>query len=77
VEKPPRPQAQGWDLVKTEAEENLTWLQIKSGPNTMDKDQIEFWLQKIQEKIQEGDRAFLGFTYGKRTNNTVTLALLQ
>lgn len=71
------PTGSGWDLLKTEPSGQRHWIQVKSGPNDMDKDQIVYWSRKIQEKITEGDRAYIGITYGKRTNNTVTLGLMK
>jgi len=43
----------------------------------MDKDQIVYWSEKIAEKVNEGDKAYIGMTYGKRTNETVTLGLMK
>jgi len=71
------PRNSGWDLIKTTPTGERCWLQIKSGPNNMDKDQIVYWAEKIQEKISAGDRAYIGITYGKRTNVTVTIGLLK
>ncbi|WP_442945128.1 PmeII family type II restriction endonuclease [Nostoc sp.] len=67
----------GWDLVKTTSDGEKCWLQIKSGPNNMDKDQVVYWAEKIQDKVKEGDKAYIGFTYGKRTSRTVTIGLLK
>lgn len=75
VEKAPH--KSGWDLIKTNSDGEKIWLQIKSGPNNMDKDQVVYWADKIQEKIIEGDKAYIGFTYGKRTSKTVTIGLLK
>ncbi len=50
---------------------------MKSGPNDMDKDQIVFWAQKIAKKINDGDHAYIGVTYGKRDLNTVTIGLMR
>jgi len=74
IEKGPR--GSGWDLVK-EKDGNTHWIQVKSGPNDMDKDQIVYWSEKIAEKINQGDKAYIGMTYGKRTNETVTLGLMK
>lgn len=70
------PKGSGWDLVKRK-DGGIHWIQVKSGPNDMDKDQIVYWSEKIAEKISEGDRAYIGMTYGKRTNETVTLGLMK
>ncbi|MFM9264642.1 PmeII family type II restriction endonuclease [Tychonema sp. BBK16] len=71
------PGKSGWDAIKTTSDGKKCWIQVKSGPNDMDKDQIVYWAAKIEEKIQEGDRAYIGIAYGKRTNKTVTLGLLK
>ena len=67
----------GWDMVKHGAFGTNHWIQIKSGPNDMDKDQIVYWLSKIEEVENRGDRGYIGMTYGKRDNNTVTLSLMR
>ncbi|MFB2773045.1 PmeII family type II restriction endonuclease [Pelatocladus sp. BLCC-F211] len=40
VEKAPK--KSGWDLIKTTSDGEKFWLQIKSGPNNMDKDQVVY-----------------------------------
>lgn len=75
VEKAPR--GSGWDIIKEDIDGERHWIQVKSGPSDMDKDQIVYWTQKIQEKISEGDKAYIGITYGKRTNNTITISLMK
>lgn len=75
VDKSPR--GSGWDLLKTKVNGSKHWIQVKSGPNDMDKDQIVYWAAKIEEKISEGEKAYIGITYGKRTNETVTFGLMK
>ncbi|TBR59017.1 hypothetical protein B4U84_24480 [Westiellopsis prolifica IICB1] len=65
------------NLIKTTSDGEKFWLQIKSGPNNMDKDQVVYWSEKIQEKLKEGYKAYIGFTYGKITSKTVTIGLLK
>ena len=67
----------GWDLVKHGPDGKNHWIQVKSGPNDMDKDQIIYWLQEIQRVESKGDRGYIGMTYGKRDNSTVTLSLMR
>lgn len=71
------PGKSGWDAIKTTSDGDRCWIQVKSGPNDMDKDQIVYWADKIQQKINAGDRAYIGIAYGKRTNKTVTFGLLK
>lgn len=71
------PKNSGWDLIKTTPNGERCWIQVKSGPNNMDKDQIVYWAMKIQEKINEGDKGYIGITYGKKRQSTVTIGLLR
>jgi len=74
IEKAPRDS--NWDFKLTRGGRDH-WLQIKSGPNDMDKDQISHWAKKIQEKISAGAEAYIGMAYGKRSAVTVSLGLLK
>lgn len=67
----------GWDLVKHGSDGKDHWIQVKSGTNDMDKDQIIYWLQEIQKVERRGDRGYIGMTYGQRCNSTVTLSLMR
>jgi len=66
----------GWDIKKVN-NNHTSWLQIKSGTNDMDRDQIEKWVGKITAKINQGDDAYIGITYGKETDETVSLGILR
>jgi hypothetical protein len=66
-----------WDLLKQDLDGTNHWVQIKSGPNDMDKDQVLYWAGLIEEKILSGDRAYIGITYGKRANETISLNHLR
>jgi hypothetical protein len=74
IEKAPR--TSNWDFNLTRGGKSH-WLQIKSGTNDMDKDQIVHWAEKIKEKIVDGEKAYLGFAYGKKSDDTVSLGLLK
>ena len=67
----------GWDLVKHGSDGKNHWIQVKSGTNDMDKDQIIYWLHEIQKVEGNGDNGYIGMTYGKRGNSTVTLSLMR
>jgi hypothetical protein len=66
-----------WDVCKTIEDGRRAWIQVKSGPNDMDKDQIQHWRAFIEEKIAEEDDAYIGIAYGKRDTPSVTLAILK
>lgn len=66
-----------WDIVKTDANGERHWIQVKSGPNDMDKDQVLYWSDLIDKKVRDGDRAYIGMTYGRRANETVSINHLK
>jgi hypothetical protein len=66
-----------WDIVKQHADGHRSWLQVKSGPNDMDKDQINLWGPLIAEKLISADESYIGITYGKRSTSTVTMGLFR
>ncbi len=66
----------GWDLVKIMVDRRH-FVQIKSGNNDMDKDQILYWKEKIENAEKEGSSGYIGFTYGKKEDQTVTMGLLK
>ncbi|MHB1471351.1 MAG: PmeII family type II restriction endonuclease [Thermoplasmataceae archaeon] len=39
----------GWDMVKHGDDGTNHWIPVKSDPNDMDKDQIVYWLSKIED----------------------------
>lgn len=73
VEKGKKP----WDIVKIGPDGERHWIQVKSGPNDMDKDQVLYWSALIEEKLRDGDRAYIGMTYGKRKNETISINHLK
>ena len=70
-------EATKWDLVKEKAGEIKAWIEVKSGPNDLDKAQILHYKKEIETIEKRGERAFIGETYGKRTQNTITHALYR
>jgi len=66
-----------WDLVKNKAEQMTAWIEVKSGPNDLDKAQILHYLDLIQAAESNGDLGFIGETYGKRSSDTMTHSLYK
>lgn len=66
-----------WDILKTDSTRKRHWIQVKSGPNDMDADQIKYWSELIARKVSKGDKAYIGTTYGKRTKASVTMGLFK
>ena len=62
-----------YDVVK-EAKELTYWIQVKSGPNDVDKDQVEHFSKQFSETEEaKNNLARLGIAYGKRGLNTISL----
>jgi hypothetical protein len=60
-----------WDLVVNRNNENF-YLEIKSGPNTLNKTQINSYKRQIEVEENRNNKAYIGETYGRRDDTTVT-----
>lgn len=68
---------QPWDIVKTDTKGRRHWIQVKSGPNDMDADQIRHWAGLIADRMTKRDKPYIGTTYGKRDGGSVTMGLFK
>lgn len=66
-----------WDLVIDRMGEVKTFLEIKSGFNDMDKAQVQYYNDEIELVERLGFKGFVGFAYGKKTDDTITRAHLK
>jgi len=66
-----------WDLVKEKTGEIRTWIEVKSGPNDLDKAQVLHYKKEIEQIEKDGEKAFIGETYGRRDANTITHGLYK
>lgn len=66
-----------WDLVVERLGEVKAYLEVKSGPNDLDKAQIHHYSKAFDFIEKKGFRAFIGETYGKREDKTVTHGLYK
>lgn len=66
-----------WDIVIERVDTARSFIEVKSGPNDLDSAQVKHYDEEIDRIEENGDKAFIGFTYGKRENATVSLNLLQ
>lgn len=60
-----------WDLVKR-LEDVKSWIEVKSGPNDLNKTQILSYQSAIQQVEASGAKAYIGETYGTRAMETIT-----
>lgn len=66
-----------WDLVIDKLGEVKSFLEIKSGFNDMDAAQVKHYADEIQQVEKEGNKGYIGITYGKKDDATVTAGLLK
>jgi len=66
-----------WDLVVKKLDQVKAYLEIKSGTNDVDKAQIHHYIREIEFIEEQGYKAYIGETYGKRENQTVTHSLYE
>ena len=66
-----------WDLVVEKLDEVKAFLEIKSGTNDVNKAQIHHYRKEFEFIENKGFKAFIGETYGKRADQTVTHGLYK
>lgn len=66
-----------WDLVVEKGKQAKAFLEIKSGTNDLNKSQIHHFEKEIKQIEKQGFKAFIGETYGKREDKTVTHGLYK
>ncbi|MBX3163539.1 MAG: hypothetical protein KF900_03595 [Bacteroidetes bacterium] len=66
-----------WDLVVEKGKQPKAFLEIKSGTNDLNKSQIHHFEKEIKQIEKQGFKAFIGETYGKREDKTVTHGLYK
>lgn len=66
-----------FDLVIDRLGEVKSFLEIKSGFNDMDAGQVKHYADEIRIVEEAGNRGYIGITYGKKNDNTVTAGLLR
>lgn len=66
-----------FDLVIDKLGEVKSFLEIKSGFNDMDAGQVKHYANEIRQVENTGNRGYIGITYGKKDDNTVTAGLLK
>ena len=66
-----------YDVVKEDRDDTY-WIQVKSGPNNIDKDQIVMFNDKFNETAKNThNHPRLGIVYGKRDQSTVSLGMIR
>lgn len=66
-----------FDLVIDRLGEVKSFLEIKSGFNDMDAGQVKHYADEIKLVEKAGNKGYIGITYGKKEDVTVTAGLLK
>lgn len=66
-----------WDLVIERLDAVRYYVEVKSGPNDLDKTQIKSYNTEIKTVEEKGHKGFIGITYGRKDAKTVTTDLLR
>ena len=66
-----------WDIVIDKLDAVRSYIEVKSGPNDMDAAQVKHYADEIALIEDNGHRAFIGITYGKKNIQTVSTSLLE
>lgn len=66
-----------WDVVIEKLNGTKSYIEVKSGPNDLDKTQILAYDKAINLVLQHGEEAYLGITYGKKEGQYVSTSILE
>lgn len=66
-----------WDVVIEKLNGTKSYIEVKSGPNDLDKTQILAYDQAINLVLQHGEEAYIGITYGKKDGQYVSTSILE
>jgi len=66
-----------YDVVKEDGEDTY-WIQVKSGPNNIDKDQMESFNEKFNKtEKRPRQHARLGIAYGRRNQRSISIQMAE
>ena len=66
-----------WDVVIEGLDGIRSYIEVKSGPNDLDKTQILSYDRAIKRVLENNEKAFLGITYGKPDGDYVSTSILE
>lgn len=73
------PEAYGtkWDVVIDGLDGIKSYIEVKSGPNDLDKTQILAYDKAITKVLAHNEKAYIGITYGKPDGKYVSTSILE
>lgn len=66
-----------WDVVIEGLDGIRSYIEVKSGPNDLDKTQILAYDKAIKKVLDGNEKAFIGITYGKLDGKYVSTSILE
>ena len=66
-----------WDVVIEGLDGIKSYIEVKSGPNDLDKTQILAYDKAITMVLAHNEKAYIGITYGKPDGNYVSTSILE
>ena len=66
-----------WDVVIEGLDGIKSYIEVKSGPNDLDKTQILAYDKAITKVLAHNEKAYIGITYGKPDGNYVSTSILE
>lgn len=66
-----------WDLVVERLGVVQSFIEVKSGPNDLDKGQVILYSNEIKAVEGNGSKGYIGISYGKRSEASVSLDLFE
>ena len=66
-----------WDVVIEGLDGVRSYIEVKSGPNDLDKTQILAYDKAIKKVMDGNQKAFIGITYGKPNGEYVSTSILE
>ncbi len=66
-----------FDIVVDSLNGVRSYIEVKSGPNDLDVAQIKHYKTEIEKVEKHGYKGFIGITYGRRGDESVSLGLLE
>lgn len=66
-----------WDIVVERLDAVRCYIEVKSGPNDLDKGQVKSYAKEIDAVEKDGHKGIIGITYGKREADTVSINLFK
>lgn len=66
-----------WDLIIDRLDGVKHYIEVKSGPNDLDKGQVKSYAKEIQLVEEAGHKGYIGIAYGKKSSDAISINLFK